>query len=123
MGTFDEAFKSRIQLALHYENLTGPQQRKIWRHFLTRIKDFDEQNIEFEDITDHMDDLAKQDMNGRQIRNAITIARQLAQYRGQKFCYEHLNDVIEVSGKFEGYLKDLRGGLSDDHLKREDGLR
>ena len=29
VGTFDEAFTSRIQLALHYENLTVAQPRKI----------------------------------------------------------------------------------------------
>jgi len=34
VGTFDEAFKSRIQLALHYKNLDTFQQKKIWRNFL-----------------------------------------------------------------------------------------
>lgn len=33
VGTFDEAFKSRIQLALHYKPLTIPQRKKIWRNF------------------------------------------------------------------------------------------
>ena len=81
VGTFDEAFKSRIQLALHYENLTSSQRRKIWRNFVTRLQDLEEPNINFDDIFDHMDDLAKEEMNGRQIRNAITTARQLAQYK------------------------------------------
>jgi microcystin degradation protein MlrC len=38
----------------------------------------EEPHIDFEDAADHIDDLAKEDINGRQIRNAITTARRLA---------------------------------------------
>ena len=62
-------------------------------------------------------------MNGRQIRNAITTARQLALYKGKKFGYDHLKHIIEVSGEFEKYLKALREGFSDDQIKRDGGLR
>ena len=89
-GTFDEAFKSRIQLALHYENLTVAQQRKVWRNFLARLKSLDASGIDYDDIMDNVDELVKEDMNGRQIRNAITTARQLALYKERPFCYEHL---------------------------------
>lgn len=123
VGSFDEAFKSRIQLALHYRNLTIPQQKKIWRNFLARLKSLDEENTDFEDLTDHVDELGKFDMNGRQIRNAITTARQLALYKGTKFCYEHLRQAIEVGGEFEEYLRELRQGLSDDQLKKDEQLR
>lgn len=123
VGTFDEAFKSRIQLSLHYENLTVAQQKKIWRNFLARLRSLDASSIEFDDIMDNVDELVKEDMNGRQIRNAITTARQLALYKEKTFCYEHLKHVIEVSGEFEKYLKTLRQGLSDDQLKREVGFR
>ncbi|KAI9860340.1 MAG: hypothetical protein M1813_006229 [Trichoglossum hirsutum] len=123
VGTFDEAFKSRIQLALHYENLTASQRRKIWRNFMNRLKAIDEPNVDFDDILDHLDDLSKEDMNGREIRNAITTARQLAQFKDKPFCYSHLKHVIKVSRKFGKYLNDLRDGLTDDDLKREGGLR
>jgi len=62
-------------------------------------------------------------MNGRQIRNAITTARQLAQFDGKKFSYAQLQHVIGVAGKFEGYLKDVKQGYSDDQLARDDGIR
>ncbi|ERF73697.1 hypothetical protein EPUS_00951 [Endocarpon pusillum Z07020] len=123
VGTFDEAFKSRIQLALHYENLTVSQRRKIWRNFINRLRTFEDPNADFDDIMDHIDDLSKKDMNGREIRNAITTARQLAQFKGAPFCYSHLNHVIGVSSRFGKYLKDLRDGLTDDDLKRDSGLR
>ncbi|KAI1144801.1 hypothetical protein F4825DRAFT_467828 [Nemania diffusa] len=35
VGTFDEAFKSRIQLALHYKNLSENQRSQIWSNFLS----------------------------------------------------------------------------------------
>ena len=68
MGAFDEAFKSRIQLALHYKNLTSGQQRKIWRNFFTQLRQRDPDSIDFVEITDHIDELAKEDMDGQQIR-------------------------------------------------------
>jgi ATPase family associated with various cellular activities (AAA) len=123
VGTFDDAFKSRIQLALHYENLNVTQRRKIWRNFMNRLKTLGEDNVDFDDILDHLDDLGKEDMNGREIRNAITTARQLAQFKEQPFCYAHLKHVIRVSGKFGKYLKDLRDGLTEDEVKREQGVR
>jgi hypothetical protein len=62
-------------------------------------------------------------MNGRQIRNTITTARQLAQYKHEKMNYRHLNHAIKVSGKFDEYLKGLKHGATSDELAREDGLR
>ncbi|CAI7585797.1 unnamed protein product [Penicillium manginii] len=123
VGTFDEAFKSRIQLALHYENLTKSQRRKIWRNFMGRLKDIDEDNIEFEDVIDNLDELSSHDINGREIRNALTTARQLALFKGEKMGSAHLKKVLRVSGIFGKYLKDLRGGLTDDLLKHESGVR
>jgi AAA+ superfamily predicted ATPase len=124
VGTFDEAFKSRIQLALHYENLTQSQRKKIWRNFMNRLKTLEEEDtVDFDDINDHLDELAHEDINGREIRNAITIARQLAQFKEERFCFSHLKRVIRVSGKFGKYLKDLRNGLTPDVVKHEEGVR
>ena len=83
----------------------------------------DGDDVDFDDIINHIDELGSEDMNGRQIRNAITTARQLALYKGKKFCYEHLRHVIEVSGEFETYLKGLRERYTDDRIKRDGGLR
>jgi len=46
----DEAFKARIQLTLYYKNLDTFQQKKIWRNFLTRIKELYENDIDYDDI-------------------------------------------------------------------------
>jgi len=122
VGSFDEAFKSRIQLALHYENLGLSQRRKIWRNFMNRVRTVDSANVDYDDIIDHLDDLALVEMNGREIRNAITIGRQLAHFKEKRFCYSHLKHVIDVSGKFTKYLQELKV-WTDDELKREERLR
>lgn len=123
VGTFDEAFKSRIQLALHYPNL-GPYQRlRIWENFLDRLERIDTDSIDLADIRDHLDDLSKEEMNGRQIRNAITTARQYAKWKNQSLTYTYLKEVIEVSGRFDKYLNQLHGGLTEDQLAEDEGIR
>jgi hypothetical protein len=62
-------------------------------------------------------------MNGRQIRNAITTARQLAQFDGKRFSFAQLKHVIGIAGRFEGYLKMVKQGYSDEQLARDDGIR
>jgi hypothetical protein len=123
VGTFDEAFKSRIQLALHYASL-GPFQRlKIWENFIVRLESLGEDMIDFDDLKDHLEQLAEHKMNGRQIRNAITTARQYAQWKKTVLTYGHLKDVIEISGRFDLYLDKLHGGYTQDQLAEDEGLR
>jgi SpoVK/Ycf46/Vps4 family AAA+-type ATPase len=130
VGTFDEAFKSRIQLALRYENLNRDQRRQIWANFIEHIRSFGEQQaVDFEDITRHLDDLAVHEMNGRQIRNAITTGRQLAEFRGTSLDFQMLQKVIKVAGRFDKYLeevkqaKELQHGRFDDQMARDAGTR
>ena len=62
-------------------------------------------------------------MNGRQIRNAITTARQYAEWKGSTLTYKHLSDVIEVLGRFDKYIDRLNGGYTQDQLPEDEGLR
>jgi hypothetical protein len=141
VGTFDEAFKSRIQLSLHYENLNKGQRMKIWKNFFRRLETLEEAGetsggvasgsspapeslgIDFSDIYCFIEELAESEMNGRQIRNAITTARQLAQFKGEIMSTRHLKHVIQVSSKFDAYLRKVQDGFSDDQLARGDGIR
>ncbi|KAI4593478.1 hypothetical protein KJ359_009369 [Pestalotiopsis sp. 9143b] len=151
VGTFDEAFKSRILLSLHYENLTEGQRTKIWKNFFKRLRELNKENdkrelpssvssmtepgsrkrkfqggselIDFDDIECYVHELAKNELNGRQIRNAITTARQLAVSRDEPMRYKHLVHVIRVSSKFDKYLKTVQEGYSDDQIARDGGLR
>ncbi|CAG7561233.1 unnamed protein product [Fusarium equiseti] len=141
VGTFDEAFKSRIQLSLHYESLTKSQRRTIWANFLKRLNGLEQEEkvvqpitdrkrklqenpgIDFDDIERHLADLAEEQMNGRQIRNAITTARQLAKFKNESMTYRHLEHVIKISRKFDKYLERVRDSYTDDQVAREEGIR
>ncbi|KAK7937364.1 uncharacterized protein PG986_014232 [Apiospora aurea] len=130
VGIFDEAFKSRIQLAIHYTSLTVHQRTKIWGNFLVRLKTLNEEGIDFEDLEDHIEKLAQHKMNGREIRNAITTARQFArwerkQQNGGAFLwnYKVMDEIIETSGKFDRYIEKLNGGMTQDQLAEDEGLR
>lgn len=122
VGTFDEAFKSRIQLALHYENLTKAHRQKVWRNFLIRVRGLGESQIDFDDINDHIEELATPELNGREIRNVVTTARQLAKYEGEVLRYTHVRDALEVSAKFGTYLKTLFK-KTDDQRQRSNQIR
>ena len=123
VGTFDEAFKSRIQLALHYPSLRPFQRLHIWQNFINRLDSFKDDTVDINDLRDHLEELQEVEMNGRQIRNAITTARQYAEWKGKIMNYEHLKDVIEVSGRFDKYLDKLHGGYTYDQLAEDEGLR
>ena len=62
-------------------------------------------------------------MNGRQIRNAVTTARQLAKYKETYLKHAHLKHVIKVAEKFDKYLLDVKQGTTDDQYAREGGIR
>ncbi|KAF4481389.1 ATPase family AAA domain-containing protein 3 [Colletotrichum fructicola Nara gc5] len=125
VGTFDEAFKSRIQLNLRYSNLSENQRLQIWTNFINRIEGLGQRRvadiekvvavrqrsqvdigINADEIRMHLRDLAKANLNGREIRNAISTARQLAVFRGEALGYEHIARVIGEARKFDDYLKE-----------------
>ena len=108
VGTFDEAFRSRIHIALHYEDLKPRSRRQTWSNFLARLEGTEEgENVD--DIKDRLDELANHKLNGREIRNALSTARQLASHEGTKMCWEHLQLAIKTANDFGNYLKDFHG--------------
>jgi AAA+ superfamily predicted ATPase len=123
IGTFDEAFKSRIQLSLHYKVLGLPERKKVCRNFIKHLENLSEENIDFDDLMDNVEKLATKELNGRQIRNSITLARQLAQYEGEMLNHEHLEDVIKLAADFDDYVKGINENMPDEDRMRELGFR
>ncbi|KAJ5452767.1 ATPase AAA-type core [Penicillium cf. griseofulvum] len=91
----------------------GEEQRRIiWNTFIKRLDEFDEDGIDVDNLMGSLDVLQREKLNGRQIRNIITTARQYAKWKREVLKYDHLKDVIEVSAKFDDYLENIhRGGL------------
>ncbi|KAL2058878.1 hypothetical protein ABVK25_000170 [Lepraria finkii] len=121
VGTFDEAFKSRIQVALYYKALTRSSRKKIWQNFLEML-DEDNENVDFDELRDRLDELAGHELNGRQIRNTLTTARQLAIYKKEQLQWRHLEQALSLSTEFNEYLKRVQGH-TDAQWATEEGIR
>src|SRR4051812_25850650 len=106
---FDEAFHSRISMALKYDALESPARAKIWKTFLSLSK---EEGITDEDIKG----LADLPLNGREIKSTIRLAQATAMAEcvahGKKpsnaqglLRRSHLDAVLSVSQRFFEDLK------------------
>lgn len=131
IGHFNAAFRSRIQLAIRYQPLDEYQRTQIWGSFIRRLETFKDGDINTADLKDHIPELAKTEMNGREIRNAITTARQFAKWKRQRpgfhnrqLDYEMMQEVVGIAGEFDRYLNtELYEGNSLEELARDQGDR
>ncbi|KAH9925953.1 P-loop containing nucleoside triphosphate hydrolase protein [Epithele typhae] len=93
--TFDEAFLSRIHVALHFAELSAATKRAIWAAFLAKI------GLAQGKVDDaRLDRLAARDINGRQIKNACRTATSLALSRGETVGYGHLQEALDAMEEF-----------------------
>jgi len=79
-------------------------------------------NVNIGELEEHIDELAEEEMNGRQIRNAMTTARQLALHRKQRLDWSHLEQALTTAKEFDRYLKKVQGH-SDKQWARENRWR
>jgi hypothetical protein len=91
VGVIDEAFKSRIHVALRYPSIDLESTKKIWNNVLDRIQKDNETaqvKVEFDRVAlldfagahYRKHDSTDSTWNGRQVRNAFQIAIALGQY-------------------------------------------
>jgi hypothetical protein len=121
VGTFDAAFTSRIQVALHYDALDAESRRKIWHNFFDMVRT-DEEDVDLPDLLSHIDELVSQEMNGRQIRNVFTTARQLALFKKETLTWEHMEQALKSVRDFKRYLRRLHGH-TEEQWARDEKLR
>lgn len=65
---------------------------------------------------------ARHKLNGRQIRNTVNTARQLARYKKETIRYAHIDQAIGVVNEFEKYVTDVHGH-DDEEYAQDQGLR
>ncbi|KAF4988519.1 hypothetical protein FDECE_15006 [Fusarium decemcellulare] len=112
--TFDEAFQSRIHIALRYDNLDAKAKRTIFKMFLDSVRKLGK--IEVEPISDDdLQSLSRQDLNGREIKNVVGSAQDLAVNKGEALSMRHIKQVLNVHAKFS---KDLQGGTGYEDAMR-----
>ncbi|KAK3713648.1 hypothetical protein LTR37_008342 [Vermiconidia calcicola] len=104
--TFDDAFQSRIHVALRYGELTAKAKKTVWKMFLDLVRKVE--GMEVADISDYeLDILSRNQLNGRQIKNLVRTAQALALNEKEKLTMDHIKRVIDVAEAFD---HDLKGG-------------
>jgi hypothetical protein len=121
VGTFDEAFKSRIQVALHYRPLSQKSRKQVWRNFFDMIEE-EGDDIDVGNLESRLDELAAEDMNGRQIRNCLQTAKQLSKFKEEPLNWNNLSLALKTASDFQRYLKNIHGH-NDETWAREERLR
>lgn len=112
--TFDDAFRSRIHIALRYESLEPSAKKTIFRMFLKKVSA--NGKMKTQEFTDEdYNTLAKHDLNGREIKNSVASAQDLALNKGEMLCMKHIQQVLEVHAKFR---QDLKGGTGFEDAMR-----
>jgi AAA+ superfamily predicted ATPase len=138
VGVFDEAVRSRINLAVRYPQLTKDQSSAIFNYFINQLGSNVEHCLEgrYEVVVDATNN---SNLNGRQIRNVISAALSLARYEasktgatlgnnfseteGQIFLEEnHIRQVCEAVTDFDDYLIAVHG-VNNEGMSRESRVR
>ena len=99
---FDEAFLSRIHVALHFQQLSQSSKEQVWAAFIAKVGASN--NVTAEQIRD----LATRNVNGRQIKNAARTAHSLAVARGEKVGFRHFMETLDALDEFTQDFKGLK---------------
>jgi hypothetical protein len=85
VATFDEGFKSHIQLSLYYPKIIQALRRKVWQNFIDRLVNDPVASFELdiEGLRKNAVPLSRFELNGREIGNAINVALPLTISEGE----------------------------------------
>ncbi|ESZ91435.1 AAA family ATPase [Sclerotinia borealis F-4128] len=90
----DPAFQSRIHFSLHYPDLTETSRLTVWTNFIDTVaKKTGNATIDSVDI----EKFAKHELNGRQIKNAVSCAVSLAREENMPLSVNHIDMILSIS--------------------------
>ncbi|CAG8809160.1 31124_t:CDS:2 [Gigaspora margarita] len=92
--SFDKAFYSRISIILRYDDLDELARAQVWRTFLDRADGKDKSQVD-------IDKLKQRQLNGREIKTAVRMAKALATKSdsGAVITTLHLEKILDISVK------------------------
>jgi AAA+ superfamily predicted ATPase len=91
VSTFDQAFESRIHLKLHYPDLNVEARKAIWTTLLQKSQPPANFNVE------KIAELAKYDINGRQIKNTVKTSQLFAASKSELLSANHIHSVLRIT--------------------------
>ncbi|KAI7362221.1 hypothetical protein KC354_g7462 [Hortaea werneckii] len=138
VGQIDDAFVSRVHMAIGYERLSPGFRRNIWEGFFRKLERERAGRIlvgpSAKKFVLHSDEVQKIELNGREIRNALQTAITLAEFEsieaagasGQNGTTsatsqlviveeDHFRRVLKMSEKFHDYVTGIR---REDEIQR-----
>lgn len=90
VDNIDAAFQSRIHISMAYPDLTTESRRHIWENFLRGLDVFEEWG------SGDLDDLAKVQLNGRQIKNLLKSAALLSARKQDRLSRKYVDTVLSI---------------------------
>lgn len=78
VGTFDEAFISRIHVSIHYPDFSDKDRIEVWNNFFRKLENEREDSIRItiaaKEYATESKDLRRLKWNGREIRNGMSLS-------------------------------------------------
>lgn len=140
IGVIDDAFRSRLHLALYYPILDLDQTKRIWKMNMDRVKRYSDERVENGGSAIEIDrkgirrfgkrtfDVLK--WNGRQIKNAFQSALALAEMEAQqndkgspKLDERQFTKIARASEQFEYYMMETHHGKTEEQLAHREQTR
>ncbi|KAL8751378.1 MAG: hypothetical protein Q9199_006461 [Rusavskia elegans] len=115
VGTFDQAFQSRIHITLGLPILDQPRRTEVWTIFLHELAKSQKLNpSQLADLQSQaVSTWSRQALNGRQIRNSVRTALLVAEKKKETVGEKHFDTVLRIGREFESYMNVLRKGDAD----------
>ncbi|XP_014554535.1 hypothetical protein COCVIDRAFT_28463 [Bipolaris victoriae FI3] len=108
-NTMDSAFKSRIHLTIAFPALSSESKRQLWRVF---VKQGMAQQLPSWVNDAFLDKAVENEMNGRQIKNAVRVAHALVQDKQREMSPE---DIFSVLRMIQSFDRDLETQIATRH--------
>ncbi|KAI4115146.1 MAG: hypothetical protein LQ338_007899, partial [Usnochroma carphineum] len=134
VGQIDDAFVSRVHIAIGYKTLSGEDRKRIWHGFFQKLIKERAGKIQVAPGAKkwvlEMAASDKAQLNGRDIRNALQTAITLAEAEAEEDAefdpskmaivvdQSHFQRVLDISHKFHEYVRSIR---REDEKKRAAG--
>lgn len=104
--SIDPAFRTRITLSLRYESLDWEGRARVWKNLLMKSN----QGLDSLDVKA----LAKTELNGREVKNALRLAMALAAEEGACLSQDLL---LEMASIVYGHNGAMETGLEEEKAK------
>ncbi|KAL4767545.1 P-loop containing nucleoside triphosphate hydrolase protein [Aspergillus nidulans var. acristatus] len=122
VGSFDEAFMSRIHVQIGYDPLDDESRQQIWENHFKKLtpKEYIRKSKELQSLK----------WNGREIRNAFQTAVALACYQAKQegdgipeITDIHFRRVVAMSQNFKSYLRSFQPDVASVAFLRNDKVK